>query len=235
MFIITLTDINPLIDSYQSNGIFYQEALSLVPDYRREKIERVRAANDKCRSLAAGLLLNYSIGRFFSCRIEAPPLQIIPLQTAINYYNPEFNFNVTIGQHGKPYFTNHPELFFNLSHSGNYAVCIISDKDCGIDIEGGRNVKLNVAKRFFSEREYSWITETADISEQKERFFRIWTLKEAYAKLTGMGIAEEISKVEYIADSTCGRLDFADLHLKEEYSIIEYLYDNFNISAILRI
>ena len=58
---------------------------------------------------------------------------------------------------------------------------------------------------------------------------------EAYAKLTGMGIAEEISKVEYIADSTCGGLDFADSRLKEEYSIIEYLYDTFNISAIFRI
>lgn len=234
MFIITLTDINPLLDSYQSNRIFYQKALSLVPDYRREKIEGVCSANDKCRSLAAGLLLNYSIGHFFSCKTKVSPLQIITPKTAINYYNPEFNFNVAAGKHGKPYFTNHPELFFNLSHSGNYAVCIISDKDCGIDIEGGRNIKLNVAKRFFSEREYLWITDTSDISEQKKRFFRIWTLKEAYAKLTGMGIAKEISEVEYIEDSICGGLSFSDSHLKEEYRIVEYLYDNFNISAIIK-
>lgn len=234
MYITTLTDITPLLNSYENNGSFFENALALVPKYRREKIERLHTPKDKCRSLAAGLLLNYSIGRFFSCGIEAPPLQIMSPQMALDYYNRDYNFDVAAGEHGKPYFINRPDIFFNLSHSGNYAVCVISDKDCGIDIEDDRNMKLSVAKRFFSEREYLWITDANDDSEQKSRFFRIWTLKEAYAKVTGNGIANEIANVEYIADSLNNSLKFSDSCLNEKYMLMEYSYNSSRIAAIIK-
>lgn len=234
MYIITLAEINPLLESYQTNGTFYQKALSLVPEYRKEKVLKLRTEKDKCRSLTAGLLLNYSIGCFLHNKINNPPVQIISLQMAANLYNPQYDFATATGTEGKPYFKEQPEICFNLSHSGNYAVCIVADKPCGIDIEGDRTIKLNVAKRFFSSQEYEWILNAKDTAGQEERFLRIWTLKEAYAKLTGLGIAKEISQVEYILKPNTKQLVFAHADYDEQYQLIEQVYQSYRIAAIIQ-
>lgn len=234
MYIITLAEINPILESYQTNGIFYQKVLSLVPEYRKEKVLKLRTEKDKCRSLTAGLLLNYSIGRFLNSKIKNPPLHIISLQMAANFYNPQYDFVTATGAEGKPYFPQQPEICFNLSHSGNFAVCIIADKPCGIDIEGGRTIKLSVAQRFFSSWEYEWIQSAKDTVGQEERFLRIWTLKEAYAKLTGLGIAKEISQAAYILKQDTKQLIFADVDYAAQYQLIEQEYQNFRIAAVIQ-
>ena len=48
--------------------------------------------------------------------------------------NPVFEYN----EHGKPSIVGHPEIFFNLSHCKEAAVCVISDQPVGIDVESIR-------------------------------------------------------------------------------------------------
>lgn len=83
---------------------------------------------------------------------------------------------------GRPYFKDCP-LFIGISHSENKAICVLSDKPVGIDIENVRKANYKVAKRICSDDELSYI------GGNDERFFEVWTAKEAYSKFTGEGIA----------------------------------------------
>lgn len=84
---------------------------------------------------------------------------------------------------GKPY-TESAEVEFSISHSKDIVVCAISDKPVGIDIEKIRKVNLNVAKRLFAPDEQEYIFQECT----QQRFFEVWTRKEAYVKLLGYGI-----------------------------------------------
>ena len=94
-------------------------------------------------------------------------------------------------------------------------------------------LKPSVAKRFFSETEYHWIYDTENVSVQAERFFRLWTLKEAYAKATGNGIAAEIYAASYIPDTDSDGLCFADSETAAHFQIKEAEYNGLRIAAVL--
>lgn len=91
-------------------------------------------------------------------------------------------------EHGKP-ITDGME--FNLSHSGDIAVCAVSDKPIGIDIEALREIRPDAAKRFASAEELEYI------GSDPRRLFEIWTLKEAYFKCVGTGIGSDIKSVTF--------------------------------------
>jgi 4'-phosphopantetheinyl transferase len=76
-------------------------------------------------------------------------------------------------------------LQFNLSHSGDWALCAVTTAgEVGVDIERVRlrsqAYRLKVARRFFSAHEYHAINSA---------FFSGWTRKEAYIKCHGKGLA----------------------------------------------
>jgi len=72
-------------------------------------------------------------------------------------------------------------------------VCF-SDKEVGVDCEDTRARKdrkpdfENVARRFFTADEQEYIAYGEPGAE--ERFFEVWTAKEAYMKYTGNGFSE---------------------------------------------
>ena len=93
---------------------------------------------------------------------------------------------------GKPYISApNTNLSFNLSHTSEWIVCAVARHPfIGIDIEHcERKVALvPLAERFFSHQEYQDLLRLAAV-KQKNRFFDYWTLKEAYIKARGEGIA----------------------------------------------
>jgi len=92
-------------------------------------------------------------------------------------------------QLGKPYFKGFDGLHFNLSHTKGLCCCIIGDRRCGIDSELIRNYRENTIRRVFTDSEAEWF-QCLDESEKPFYFFLLWTLKEAYGKFTGNGIAD---------------------------------------------
>jgi 4'-phosphopantetheinyl transferase len=231
MYYISIAMITPVVESLGSNSELFNSAFALLPVYRQEKIGRLKNDMDKCRSLTAGLLLNYTIGRFLSnCAYNS--FQEISVNEAVNSYNTAYNYSVAVSENEKPYFPEMPDLFFNLSHAGNYAACIVSDKPCGIDIEGNRKIMTSVAKRFFTQKEYGWVNEASDTGEQSERFFKLWTLKEAYSKMTGLGIAKEISNVEFLPGSVSNELNFALEEKRDKLWILQREMYGYFIAAV---
>lgn len=100
------------------------------------------------------------------------------------------------GEHGKPsLLTPNSPLLFNMSHAHERAMIAISkDVEVGIDIEYKKKDHsiLALAKRFFSPEEYQVLSELPENS-QLAAFYRCWTLKEAYLKMTGLGMSLPLS------------------------------------------
>ena len=110
--------------------------------------------------------------------------------------------SMAIGEHGKPYLVNYPDVHFNLTHSNGIAACIVSRRECGIDAERVRKCPEKVLRRVFSEREKRTI-EGLPYEERDLYFFRLWTLKEAYVKMLGIGISYPMREVEFNIENGC--------------------------------
>ena len=79
------------------------------------------------------------------------------------------------GNKGKPYFPEHPEVHFNLSHTAGAVLVGISDQPIGVDLEKIRPVSRRTMHRL-----------EAGVTE--EEFFRSWVRREARTKRSGEGI-----------------------------------------------
>lgn len=81
---------------------------------------------------------------------------------------------------------------YNLSHSGGYALCVLSDTaetvQAGCDIEIIKEARMDVARRFFAESEYEKLLEAQGEQERAELFYRFWVLKESFMKATRQGM-----------------------------------------------
>ena len=87
------------------------------------------------------------------------------------------------GEKGKPFFPGHPDRHFNLSHTGGLALCALSDEGAvGVDIELVKERRDALPAHIMSREEL------ADFDGTWEDFYRVWTLKEAYAKFLGFSI-----------------------------------------------
>jgi 4'-phosphopantetheinyl transferase len=138
--------------------------------------ERTRAARfhfdaDRQRFIAAHNSLRGILARYLHCE----PREIV----------------FSTGEYGKPSLTSSPELEFNLSHSGDYALIgVARGRRVGVDVERMREeMELErIASRFFSEREASDLM-TLPADQQVAGFFNCWTRKEAYIKAHGLGLS----------------------------------------------
>ena len=92
----------------------------------------------------------------------------------------------------KPYLLSHPNIHFNISHSGNWVVFAFSSKKVGIDIEKVKKINFGIAKRFYSDEEQKQLF-LLNKKKQLDYFFDLWTLKESYLKALGTGLTKSLS------------------------------------------
>ena len=82
---------------------------------------------------------------------------------------------------GKPYYQNGP--FFNISHSGQYVVMVVSNKEIGVDIEENTEKDMSSLIRIFNEAEAKMIKEHTD-------FYYLWCAKESLIKCIGSSLGK---------------------------------------------
>lgn len=153
--------------SHLKNPVCYEKVVNALPAYRRDKLSAFKANNARYLSVLAGALLCEAL----------KDADIDP-----------YALKMAEGENKKPYFTNRPDIHFSLSHSGEYALCLISDAECGCDIEQIKAYKPEIANRFFHTDEKLYLSSINDPDIQKDAFYRIWTLKESFLKITGEGM-----------------------------------------------
>lgn len=159
--------------AYMNISLLYDEAIQQknmdrLSQSRRQKAEKIKVSHERARSIGAGLLLERMLS-------EAG------VSEDIEY------LEYGVFEHGKPYLVKYGNIHFNLSHSGDYVACAISDQNVGIDIQKMDKMRENVAKRFFSKNEQEFLGMLEDERKQ-EAFFKIWTGKESYTKWLETGL-----------------------------------------------
>ncbi len=85
---------------------------------------------------------------------------------------------------------NPPPLHFNLSHTKGLLVLAVSRScEVGVDVESVRRevALLELSARFFSSEEHEQLMALSGAA-QRERFFALWTMKEAWLKARGVGL-----------------------------------------------
>lgn len=146
-----------------------KELLNQIDEIRRKKIMRYHMPDDRKRSLAAGIIIKHILNE-----------------------NGLSENSLSCSENGKPLADG---LFFNVSHSGNYVVGVVSDCEVGCDIEKVSSAPMKVAQHYFSPAESEYMNSEPD----KDRaFFTIWTLKESYMKMTGQGLSLALDSFEIL-------------------------------------
>lgn len=147
---------------------------------RKLKVDRYRFDNDKKRSLLGETLVAYALQH----------------QYGISREGISFCFN----EFGKPEIEGRADIFFNLSHSGDWVVCAVGDIPIGIDVEIIKAMKESVCKKVLTAKEYKFYT---NITENRDKwFYERWTLKESYVKAIGIGLSLSFDRIEFSSDGT---------------------------------
>ncbi len=154
----------------------YLRYYSLMSEEKKRRVDRFRFEADKKRTVVGEMLARRVISEW--CCVS------------------EESIIFGIAEHGKPY-AKGLNVEFNISHSADMVVCVVDDNPVGVDIEKIRPVDLNTAKRIFDKEETKYIFDCLPDLENYnhylndavlERFFELWTKKEAYGKCFGKGL-----------------------------------------------
>lgn len=144
-----------------------QWLLNLVGTERRKKVMRYYRPDDRKRSLGAGIIIKKILNE-----------------------NGLSECDLKYSENEKPVVDN---LFFNISHAGDYVVGVLSDCEVGCDIEKNDNASLKIAEHYFYSSELDYIKTAND---KNKAFFTLWTLKESYMKMTGRGMSLALDAFE---------------------------------------
>lgn len=97
------------------------------------------------------------------------------------------------------------DLRFNLSHTDGLVAVAVARGEVGVDVEDTwrRSHTDQIAEHFFAPTEVAGLRALPQ-AHQHGRFFELWTLKEAYIKARGMGLAISLHHFAYDLDSARG-------------------------------
>lgn len=140
------------------------ELMESLTEQEREKILRFKFDADRIRGTAGAVMIRAEAFRSF----------------------PGENCVIAASEHGKPYLEGHREFEFNLSHSGDLIVLATNDAPVGVDVEEIKAKDWRIFHRYLTSEEMSMIESSDD---QDAAFFKVWTIREAFAKEEGLGLA----------------------------------------------
>lgn len=130
--------------------------LGELPENKQQQVKKLHSQNDQILSLAGLQLLKHGIADYIS--------QDFPLS------------DIRFPRQGKPFLNEN--IDFNISHSGDIVVCIISDNlKVGIDIELQRPISDATMNKYLE----------GEIDKNPRNFFDLWTKKEAIIKAANIG------------------------------------------------
>lgn len=149
--------------------------------------------------------------------------------------------NIQLRSNGKPFVQGSKAVYFNLTHSADVIILAVTEEgEIGVDIEEvDHEFEWMRVDSVLDLSEIEWIKENelTDPFSVYQRFFQIWTLKEAYIKCTGEGMSRHLKKLNFhVLPEHIQFLDLTSNTQKtEEYYFESYIYDsNFMFSICLK-
>jgi 4'-phosphopantetheinyl transferase len=163
---------------------------ALLSPHELHQEQRLRFHKDRRRYVITRALLRSTLSRY-------APIEPKQWKFVTNHY-------------GKPRVSNQYDtargLTFNMSHTDGLILLALTDGGAiGVDVENVRRGQplLDVARCFFADDEVNALEPLADL-ERQQRFFDLWTLKEAYIKARGLGLSLDLNKFSFRFPPTAG-------------------------------
>ena len=163
-----------------------EKLTSILSEEEKLRASRFRFVKHKRRFIVARSVLRVILGNY----LQIPPQQLT------------FDYN-SRGKPSIPLKYNDYQLEFNISHSEELALYGFTlQNQIGVDLEYLRPFPdaENIAQRFFSPQEYQLLTSLSN-EEKPQKFFQIWTAKEAYLKAIGVGLAGSLKEIQVLFNS----------------------------------
>ncbi len=161
------------IDPPSANDLTWP-MLAAMPPLKRERLMRLRFEMDRKISVYADALV-----RCLVCR-----------ETGADYSH----IRLGIGKYGKPYLINDERFHYNVSHTRSAIIAAVSDRPVGVDIERVRETDDALAARILNAAEHAAYERAG--AEKDDRFFSIWTRKEALVKYRGQALPSDLKTLD---------------------------------------
>ncbi len=191
----------------------YSFLLNYLPFERKKYIQKKKLDSDRLRSLKGDWLIR----------------EVIRRKSGINFED----IIIRTDKDLKPYPAMPSDFYFNISHSGDYIACIISDQPCGIDIEEIIDIDIDeIAPTVFNRRQIDFIN-SSTYAERFNRFYTLWTIKESFIKALGkgfkidvLGLDFDLEKFKIISENKeWKKFKFGQHFFDENYKLTSCIYD----------
>lgn len=157
---------------------------AILDDTDRAAAGVIRHAAQRRRALASKVLLRLALSSHVNGAVA-------PEQW---HFSAEDSGKPTVG--GAPY-----PVHFSLSHNEAGTVVAVCRSPVGVDLEAlDQPAGGDMLAFFLSPRERAALQVSENGESRREAFLKLWTLKEAYTKLLGTGLAAEFSDLEFSLD-----------------------------------
>ncbi|MCM3722845.1 4'-phosphopantetheinyl transferase family protein [Solibacillus isronensis] len=153
----------------------WQRYLPFLENDVVQRIGRMRKTEDRLRTVCAHLLTKMML-------VTTYEMELSEIR-----FTKDSNGKYQLGQ----------DLHFNLSHSGSYVACAISDFPVGIDVEQQVTRDFSLFQTLWSEEENHFYK----LLEQ-EAFYALWTAKESYGKYKGFGLHDSLMEATIRQDGS---------------------------------
>lgn len=162
------------------NNLNIEENIHKLPQIRQQKANKYKFLKDKRLSVGVYLLLAKALDKY-----------------NLKITNYEFKYE----NNGKPFLSGCP-LHFSLSHSGDLVAVAISDDVIGVDIQETRDFDIKLTEMVFNDNDRVYFEKS---NNKKQAFYKIWTHKESYIKMTGEGLKKNFKDIfiNYEDENSC--------------------------------
>ncbi|MGN0033477.1 MAG: 4'-phosphopantetheinyl transferase family protein [Candidatus Limimorpha sp.] len=151
---------------------FIERCMSFLPAWRCEQMLKYKYNRGRIESAVSYLML---LGL---------------LQRQLGNFQKDLAF--TYNEHGKPFLTKQPDLFFSISHCKSAVAVALSNTEIGVDIEETSRFRDSLVRYVCNDDE---IREIEDSKDKSLAFIKLWTRKEAVFKFLGIGITHDIKDI----------------------------------------
>lgn len=154
----------------------HNNLLKFVSEERKKKILAYKRDSDKLLSLYAALLTRYGI-----------------------YNETKYEGRLTFARkdNHKPYCNEIRNLDFNFAHTDGAILCGITlCGKVGVDIEVVEDAPYEIMDEVFCDEEKQYIN--LGDGDKNQRFYEMWTAKEAFTKCIGIGLVTDIKSINMI-------------------------------------
>lgn len=143
----------------------------------------------------------FRLDRYNDMKVKLGKLQVLAntylLDKCLNEIGlREKDMDYGIEKNGKLYFENVDNIFFNLSHSKNMSLAVLSDEPVGCDIQYVDTANDNLYDITLSEEEKKDVLAEKDIDKRNEKFYILWAMKEAVIKKDGSGLRKDLTSID---------------------------------------